>query len=163
MSAHWPATIGRCPISPTTTRCSLCAVRGDRVMGDLQDQAIRQHCKPTIGAPVPGARPPGTVDGCVERSKQSGANRHLYLYHVTPPWLYDCVPKAMPRSEVLRSNAREAGIHSRSDEREDQGCSPISRGWLQAEIVTPRDARSAGFAGTVSSRQLRRTPITRLE
>ena len=41
------------PISPTTTRCSLHTVRGDRVMGDLQDQAIRQHCKalrmPTIG------------------------------------------------------------------------------------------------------------------
>ena len=52
MSANWHATIGRCPAPPTTharlsTRC------GDRVMGDLQDQAIRQHCKalrmPTIG------------------------------------------------------------------------------------------------------------------
>ena len=54
MSARWPATTGRCQISPITTRCSLGALRGDRMMSELQDQAIRQHCKalrmPTIGS-----------------------------------------------------------------------------------------------------------------
>ena len=53
MSANWPATTGRCRRRRLRHAAPLRPMRGDRMMSDLQDQAIRQHCKtlrmPTIG------------------------------------------------------------------------------------------------------------------
>ena len=91
MSARSPATIGRCR-SRRLRHAARWPLRGDRMMSELQDQAIRQHCKalrmPTIG---------GQFARLADAASREGRSHVGYLEHCSTAEMEERESRAITR------------------------------------------------------------------